>query len=1391
MIDIKDISERIKLSIEPAPGSIRRFELMKEDYVQPKFSLVDPVYFGIGDSVEIEGEPFYITGLMYPSFNTSTAGYDYELRFDSHYFRWKNHILFYDRQGNKEATWSLIRSPEAHLGIVVSNIRALGFKYKGLDYQAVVDSTVDTSAKLVQYDNANIIDALTKIAETWECEWWVEGDKIYLGKCEHGEPIDLEIGKEVSSMTRSQSKETYANRIYAFGSTRNIPANYRPNAGDGSVVEGVVTRRLMLPVGIDHIDVIEGLKDSEVVDRVVVLDKVYPRTTCTITSVETKEVTGDQEKGEPETYTVYRFRDSNFHFSSKYILPNEELRIEFQSGPMAGMDFGVKFNPDEVSEDTEAGQVFEIIRSQDYGQWLPAEPLIPTVGSQFILYGFDTKFVSDQLLGNAEQELLKETQAFVKKLNIDPSTYNCVISSYDASGYDDKNGILNTSLAIDMKAGQKVNLINKAYFKNGRVSRVIGFEKKLDIPYDSPAYIIGESSAYSRIGELEEKIDNIQFKGNTYVNQGGGGSVYVIKKEDPTAASDENIFSALRTLEEIRKSQVDFNDKYLRRDMNDKGAGFYEWEAGWMTQAPVRSTEYNIGWEVESPTGWYVSETGTAWYTSLNVRGPILSNNVIGSPYYASGWTGYGSQWDMNKHFLETDYGSFRKEIRAKMFVIDQIRGTNGSLAVSDSNKILRVEDMGDVWRCYIDTYGKDVFMNMRVDDAAKCQRVTKYYLALVTNVSSEYFDLSKTNLEGTGVPEAGDEVIRWDNVSDPDRKGIVYLTASDSYAPYMDVRYGDWNATVGTIKVRNGRLDGINDPLFPELYGAVNNFGLYTSNFYGTGELILRSTGESVSRTFEILKESMTMGFNELREEVYVSPDNVLQNSTFLTGTTDYWEYTNIAYPLTFGNNIMLANGSLFSDLVSGAQIVKDSLNSRTVLQVTNTVVRQRNINFNSRSAGKYAISFSYHPIVPFGSMTVGIEGSTMMVTVPLSDTSKWQRAEVTGDWDGTKDFVIQVTGGGIVNIVDISFADDHITNAISNLKVEYDTKLTLKADQAQMNSFRDVYDEFERVVRRDYATQTWTATKINTEVGTIIDGRLTNYSTISQTSTMINNKVADLNLGQYATTTWTSNQIRNAVGNIDLSEYATTEWTSSQITSSVKNLASKTDLTLKADALEVSIKNVNSKADKNGLITEAFYRFGADSMQLNRRIEVGPVSISGFGAQGGLSPNVNNICFWGGGTYYQAVNSTVGIILRHDGSGYLAKKNIMWDVAGNVQALGSLKTYSSGALCKITGTQMGLYNNDNIRVTISGNAGGGGLPGIEMHNIDDFTSANGNVCLLSSSHLKFGKISKASYSTQGDFSINEAVRGKYTIHNLWPSINEVSSGDLYKDSSGYLRVK
>lgn len=478
MIEIKDISGRVKLSVSIGTGSVRRFELMKEDYVNLVFSLSDPVQLKIGDNIDYEGSVFYVTGNTYPTFNASTGGYDYSVRFDSHYYRWKNHILFYDRQGNKEASWSLTRAPEAHLSIVVSNLRSLGFRYNGKEYQAVVDSSVDAVAKLVQYDSTNIVDALTKIAEAWECEWWVEGDKIYIGRIERGDPVDLEIGRQVVSMPRSQSQDLFATRLYAFGSTRNIPSGYRKGES-GTVVQGVVQKRLMLPKGTPYVDVVQGLTEDQIVEAVVIFDDIYPRKIGTITEVIPKEVTEEGEDGTSETFTVYRFKDSGLSFSEEYVLPGKELRVVFQTGPLSGMDFALRFNPEGLPEDDPEAQVFEIVRNDSYGQTLPESPLIPGTGNKYILYNFDTQYVSDTLIPQAEEELLRRTIEYKAKVVSDPSTYTCVLNSYYASGYDENNGILNPEKAIDLSVGQRVRLINKAYFENGRESRVLGFEKSL------------------------------------------------------------------------------------------------------------------------------------------------------------------------------------------------------------------------------------------------------------------------------------------------------------------------------------------------------------------------------------------------------------------------------------------------------------------------------------------------------------------------------------------------------------------------------------------------------------------------------------------------------------------------------------------------------------------------------------------------------------------------------------------------------------------------------------------------------------------------------------------------------------------------------------------------
>lgn len=549
-IDIKDISGAIQLTTLINEGCKRKFTLMKEDYIMLKFSLENPIYFKLGSYVECNFGLFEVCDLQKPAFNTNTAGYDYELRLDAYYWKWKNKIFKYTPEtAGQEASWNLTAPLDVQAGIVLRNLKALGYTYKGQDFVFSIDSTVENKALLMTYDNINILDACFSMAKKWDCECWVTENIIHFGRCESGDAVIFEIGKNVQEMSQSESRSTYATRIYAFGSTRNIPADYRP-IDETVVVNGVVQRRLMLPGGTPYIDAYPDMTTEEAVEQVVIFDEVYPRRTGIMSDVTTIEVTDKVENEDgtttEEKWDAYRFRDTGVNFSEKYILPGQELRIRFASGLLNGLEFAVKFNPEGKPEKLEDGgwnpeaQLWEIVRNEDYGRPLPGDVLFPQDGDEYVLSGWDsTKITELGLVGAAEQELKEKTEKYAAKSKIDPSTYGCTMMSNDAYREDGVHNFYGI--------GQKVNLINKAYFENGRQSRVIGFEFNLDYSFDSPVYTVGETAAYSRIGELEEKVESLTLKGQTYTG-GGGSGVYVIGSHDSTPATDHNVYSALRSL---------------------------------------------------------------------------------------------------------------------------------------------------------------------------------------------------------------------------------------------------------------------------------------------------------------------------------------------------------------------------------------------------------------------------------------------------------------------------------------------------------------------------------------------------------------------------------------------------------------------------------------------------------------------------------------------------------------------------------------------------------------------------------------------------------------------------------------------------------------------------
>jgi len=737
-IDIKDISGAIQLTTLINEGCKRKFTLMKEDYIMLKFSLENPIYFKLGSYVECDFGLFEVCDLQKPAFNTNTAGYDYELQLDAYYWKWKNKIFKYTPEtAGQEASWNLTAPLDVQVGIVLRNLKALGYTYKGQDFVFSIDSTVENKSQLMSYENINILDACFSMAKKWDCECWITGNIIHFGRCEFGDAVDFEIEKNVQEMPRSESRSTYATRIYAFGSTRNIPADYRP-IDETVVVNGVVQRRLMLPEGTPYIDAYPDMTTEEAVEQVVIFDEVYPRRTGTMSDVTTVEVTDKVENEDgtttEEKWNAYRFRDTGVNFSEKYILPGQELRIRFASGLLNGLEFAVKFNPEGKPEKLEDGgwnpeaQLWEIVRNEDYGRPLPGDVLFPQDGDEYVLSGWDsTKITELGLVGAAEQELKVKTEKYASKSKVDPSTYDCTMMSGDAYRED---GIHNL-----YSIGQKVNLINKAYFDNGRQSRIIGFEFNLDFPFDSPVYTVGETASYSRIGELEEKVESLTLKGQTYTG-GGGSGVYVIGSHDSTPATDHNVYSALRSLK-----------TFLRKDKEDIANELITFLKGLL-----------IG---KNGSGITVLEDGT-------------------------------SQAVVDRLYVKIKAVFDELEVKKKTHV-------GGEQILSPAGmKCVRVEELDESYRCFFlsEVDGITINNEFTVGTLALAQEFNikegtshnvsnRYYWREVTGVGSDYIDLSKTNADkDSDIPVAGDDIIGLGHLTDITRQAAIILSSVNETSP-------------------------------------------------------------------------------------------------------------------------------------------------------------------------------------------------------------------------------------------------------------------------------------------------------------------------------------------------------------------------------------------------------------------------------------------------------------------------------------------------------------------------------------------------------------------------------------------------------------------------------
>ena len=1272
-------------------GSKLSYQLMDHHYIILKFTTATPVYFEIGDSVEIPDFGYFeLTSSYFPKHNDSD-GYDYEMQMDAYYMSWKNKICKYRPQhGANETSFNLTTTVGVHMNVILGNLKALGLTYNGkdfsVDYTTYNNKAFDVQKRfLIEYGSISILDALNAICseDALNCEWWIDGSIIYLGYCEMEGQTTFEQDVNVLSMSYSESKSTYITRLYAFGSDRNIPKGYFTGADADVTTDGVATDYLMLPNKevdsdgfyakdgyLENVNVVKNNKQA--IEGVVMFEEEYPKVESVVSSIKTYDSTVDNEDGTKTTQTFWQVAATDSfatNFEASWIKSNLTLGIKFTSGALMGMEFEVSFKV------IDKANYFEIVANDTYGRTLPDGVMCPKVGDKFFLYNWDaTKITDTDLIPTAQLSLFDRAKQYYQKTMISNSNFTCTM---------DGDKFYNDGIYDYHPLGEQVKLINDMFAqvdadgKHYRNSRIIGMEIPLDIPYDHPQYTVGEKAATSRLGKLEDKVDSIKVNGMQIggTGSGNGGGVYVIGMNDTTPASDSNVYSA-------RRSRMEF----ISRLLDNTAKGTITWE---------KVQKFFSGLHVGNSN----NENGGSWTPDAEGRSHLI-----------------------------TDYLEVRMKAIFEELVINKTSTIGGKEIISPAGGVVahKVEEVTvtynnvsqKAYRCYFlaEQDGDAVDNDFAVGDQVRSEsfNVRKgayhkagnhFYWRLVIGRDEDpvelegkkyhYIDLSDTDCAtASDVPAKGDVLNQCGNRTDVERQNCLIFSAVDTYSPSISLYHGINSYSFANREYVEYGVNKQNNKAFFNVYGDmyVGDRPTKENGYEGSSYIRYDSSTKQMSVKAKISAKSTVDG-KELSQ--YFKKIGELQNQ--VDGAIETWFYDGVptlenapAISWKTDKDKEIHLGDLYYDNKTGKayRFAKDSNTYKwTIITDTDIAKALSDARMAQETANGKMKVFSVQPTTPYQvgdiwvNATYPSDGSTYKNEVLRCQTNKAAGSQFAiGDW-----------------IKASKYTDDTVANAAK--KAAEDAQKAAQTAQTDIKNLgktvTDNKKEFDNYVTDGYLEPSEIAAMAQDSKRLEDDfaAAQKSYNEVKNAEVLANTKeLTDLNTA-FATLTSAKTKLVTYLSDISKRYNETDTNGKAAIVSAVGTKFTNFQSAYSAfyDKLGLANAYITSKiyGDLKQNITDlAGYKYLKDALGQTTDIDGGLVMTTLLalrdgdgnvqsGINGAIDPNrgKKSIATWWGGQMvdkdYNSGNLTPATsLIRFDGSGYLANGAIWWDVSGKVHA-------------------------------------------------------------------------------------------------------------------------
>lgn len=522
-LEIYDRQGALKRKVSPDSSSRWTEEVGAEFVVTVNFTTWEFFVLSVGDYVEISGKRFSIKKEYRPK-KTDTQKYTYNISFYGREHDMQDLLFCRLNQGEDdlESVFAYDGTPMEMLEKLVANMNR---NTDGVTWRA--GQAVTGDRKTINFNGLFCWDAAGEIAGAWETEWWLDGEYLNIGKCEHGERVTLGYMKGLKTgLTQNENSNSikWFTRLIPVGSTKNIdPSKYGYT-------------HLQLPSRDKYIDLNTQLGLKEHREEAAFQD-IFPHRLGTVSSVRSEEQTNKDGK----KYTVYYVKDKDLPFNpDEYMIGSEVIHITFESGDLSGREFECNWHNDT--------QEFEIINTYpNENTQIPGGNIIPNVGDTYILTNIR---MPDEYYPIAEEQYKQAVDSFLTEYSKDISIY----SGDTDYIHVDKN-------SVPLSLGQRVRLEDAQYFEAGyldtritRIERKLGNLSEASIDCSSAVSTSWKSSVDSTLNNLEYTL--AQEMAQTFIR--------LLKMGDTESPSDYTTFSSLRSRNEfISKRNPDIANELI------------------------------------------------------------------------------------------------------------------------------------------------------------------------------------------------------------------------------------------------------------------------------------------------------------------------------------------------------------------------------------------------------------------------------------------------------------------------------------------------------------------------------------------------------------------------------------------------------------------------------------------------------------------------------------------------------------------------------------------------------------------------------------------------------------------------------------------------------------